>query len=394
MAELTNEQVESVLKVAEENVSPAIEQLRAIQNGDIPPEVLEEETEEEKYAQIDPITGKVVGYTGAPSSLDSAEDINDVVDDDLVKELDEKMGQPKVVGSAVKSIYGDTLFTDADFVTISKLVRQRSAGEKVKYEDAPITLQRKILHTIAEQGNTYVGLAELKTQLLESFLDNISMNIYSTESAKTMQDLSFMIGSVMKKEGKEVNESSIAKKDKVIRETLPILVERYKDEKPELAATYSGIIKGYEQAYSMEEMFASYYSGKPKIKKIDIDKLDRLCFEFNAKYTSSKWSIKNTSMLVPILDRDLRDDIDIQDIKAFVAIFIKYTENMKPSNIADHAFMSFFVDNIASLDIYRKTGYTDGESEYYETYLNNIYRFIDVIAERRKAREATDTRRK
>lgn len=393
MAELTTEQVQGVINTVEENVSPAIQQLRSIQNGEIPEELLKEEQEEPvKYAQVDPITGQIVGYQEAiPDNITSAEDIDDVVDEDLVKELDKKIDDPEVVAKATKAYVGDASdpFSTEDLNVISRLIRKRSAGEKVRYEEAPIPLQIKIMDAIVKQGSNYVALGELKNQLLESFLDNVQMQIYSNEYQKNMQDLSSLVTSVIKKEGKEIDETSRANQDKVIRETLPKLIEKFKDEKPELADVYRGIIDGYEQAYSMERMFQSYYSGKPKIKKIDIEKLDRLCFEFDDKYKNSKWNIKDVSMLVPILDRNLRDDIDIKDIKAFVAVFIKYTiqEKMTPKNIVDHAFMSFFINNIAALDIYKKTGYADKESEYYEQYLKNIYRFIDVIAERRKAKE-------
>ena len=393
MAELTTEQVQGVIDTVEENVSPAIQQLRSIQNGEIPEELLKEEQEEPvKYAQVDPITGQIVGYQEAiPDNITSAEDINDVVDEDLVKELDKKIDDPEIVAKATKAYVGNASdpFSTEDLNTISRLIRKRSAGEKVRYEEAPIPLQIKIMDAIVKQGSNYVALGELKNQLLESFLDNVQMQIYSNEYQKNMQDLSSLVTSVIKKEGKEIDETSRANQDKVIRETLPKLIEKFKDEKPELADVYRGIIDGYEQAYSMERMFQSYYSGKPKIKKIDIEKLDRLCFEFDDKYKNSKWNIKDVSMLVPILDRNLRDDIDIKDIKAFVAVFIKYTiqEKMTPKNIVDHAFMSFFINNIAALDIYKKTGYADKESEYYEQYLKNIYKFIDVIAERRKAKE-------
>ena len=393
MAELTTEQVQGIINTVEENVSPSIQQLRSIQNGEIPEELLkEDETEPVKYAQIDPTTGQVVGYQEAtPDNIESAEDINDTVDEDLVKELDKKLEDIEVIGNAAKAYTGNDSdpFSDEDLSIISKLIIKKNAGEKVKFEEAPAALRKKIMDAIIKEGHNYVAVNELKSQMLESFLDNVQMQVYNNEYTKNMQDLSSLITSVIKKEGKEIDETSRANQDKVIRETLPALIEKFKDEKPELADTYRGIIDGYEQAYSMERMFQSYYSGKPKIKKIDIDKLNRLCFEFNDKYKNSKWNIKDVSMLVPILDRNLRSDIDIRDIKAFVAIFIKYTiqEKMTPANIVDHAFMSFFINNITALDIYKRTGYTDKESEYYEQYLKNIYRFIDVIADRRKSKE-------
>lgn len=392
MAQLTNEQVQKIMNAAEENVGPALQQLRDIQNGNIPKELLEDEEEPVRYAQIDPVSGQIVGYQDAiQSNIESAEDINDTIDENLVKELEKKIDNPDVINNAVKSYVGDASdpFSIEDLNKISKMIRKKNNGEKVRFEEAPAPLQKKILDAIVKRGGNYVALGELKNQLLDSFLENVEMNIYTNEYQKSMQDLSSLITSVVKKEGKNIDEISRANQDKAIKETIPALIEKYKDEKPELADTYRGIIDGYEQAYSMERMFQSYYSGKPKIKKIDIEKLDRLCFEFNDKYKNSKWNIKDVAMLVPILDRNLRDDIDIRDIKAFVAVFIKYTiqEKMTPANIVDHAFMSFFINNVASLDIYKKTGYTDKESEYYEEYLKNIYRFIDVIAERRVEKE-------
>ena len=166
---------------------------------------------------------------------------------------------------------------------------------------------------------------------------------------------------------------------------MPLLASKAED--PQKADILLKVSDAYKQAYTLEDMFNSYCKGKPKIKSIDVEKIQKHYFTFNDKYRKSKWVIRDVAMLAPILDRNLDKDIDMKDILTFIAIFLKYTEmkNMNPENIWDHTFMYYVVFNIASLDIYKKVdGLNDSDTEFYEGFKANLNKFFEEIRIRRE----------
>ena len=385
MNELTENQIDTIVKIAEEGLTPELKKLRDIQNGIIPAELLAEEESlpTNQYAKIDAVTGEIVGFGEFDTETDLEKELADVD----TSEIEAAMEKEENVEAAIKSTYGAE---DVDIETLHEimdLMKKRKAGERIYYNDLPIDFQRRIMQTISSESNgAYIGNKEIRNQMAEAVIDNIIAELLQGEMNKTIVDLQNSVNTYMTKELGEMVNTSRAQQHKIMAEQLPVLASKAKQDDPEKADMLLKIHDAYMQAYTLDDMFDSYCHGKPKIKKIDIEKIQKLYYTFNHKYDTSKWQIRDVAMLAPILDRNIDKSIDMDDILTFIAIFIKYTDmkKMTPENIWDHTFMYYTVFNIASLDVYTKVeGLEDKDVEFYEGFLKNLDKFFDEIKRRK-----------
>lgn len=380
MTQLTDEQVNSIAKTMEENLHPDLEALREIEKGNIPEELLEEEEEKTQYARVDE-HGNIVGYVDPELECD-------LISAATMEDIDKKMSDPQNVMKAVQKTY-DLKHSDlniANVQALTDLVKRKEKGDKIYYSDLPDVFKTRIAQTISsEGGGAYMGNKEIKNQMAEALIDNIHMQLISDQMENTVVDMQNSIKNYMTKELGEMFNTSRSQQHKIMIEQMPLLASKTED--PQKADILMKVSDAYKQAYTLEDMFNSYCKGKPKIKSIDVEKIQKHYFTFNDKYRKSKWVIRDVAMLAPILDRNLDKDIDMKDILTFIAIFLKYTEmkNMNPENIWDHTFMYYVVFNIASLDIYKKVdGLNDNDTEFYEGFKSNLNKFFEEIRTRRE----------
>lgn len=380
MTQLTDEQVNSIAKTMEENLHPDLEALREIEKGNIPEELLEEEEEKTQYARVDE-HGNIVGYVDPELECD-------LISAATMEDIDKKMSDPQNVMKAMQKTY-DLKHSDlniANVQALTDLVKRKEKGDKIYYSDLPDVFKTRIAQTISsEGGGAYMGNKEIKNQMAEALIDNIHMQLISDQMENTVVDMQNSIKNYMTKELGEMFNTSRSQQHKIMLEQMPLLASKAED--PQKADILLKVSDAYKQAYTLEDMFNSYCKGKPKIKSIDVEKIQKHYFTFNDKYHKSKWVIRDVAMLAPILDRNLDKDIDMKDILTFIAIFLKYTEmkNMNPENIWDHTFMYYVVFNIASLDIYKKVdGLNDNDTEFYEGFKSNLNKFFEEIRTRRE----------
>lgn len=380
MVQLTDEQVNSLAKTMEENLHPDLKALREIEKGNIPEELLEEEEEKTQYARVDE-HGNIVGYVDPELECD-------LISAATMEDIDKKMSDPQNVMKAMQKTY-DLKHSDlniANVQALTDLVKRKEKGDKIYYSDLPDVFKTRIAQTISsEGGGAYMGNKEIKNQMAEALIDNIHMQLISDQMENTVVDMQNSIKNYMTKELGEMFNTSRSQQHKIMLEQMPLLASKAED--PQKADILLKVSDAYKQAYTLEDMFNSYCKGKPKIKSIDVEKIQKHYFTFNDKYRKSKWVIRDVAMLAPILDRNLDKDIDMKDILTFIAIFLKYTEmkNMNPENIWDHAFMYYVVFNIASLDIYKKVdGLNDSDTDFYEGFKANLNKFFEEIRIRRE----------
>lgn len=380
MTQLTDEQVNSIAKTMEENLHPDLEALREIEKGNIPEELLEEEEEKTQYARVDE-HGNIVGYVDPELECD-------LISAATMEDIDKKMSDPQNVMKAMQKTYDlkDSDLNIANVQALTDLIKRKEKGDKIYYSDLPDVFKTRIAQTISsEGGGAYMGNKEIKNQMAEALIDNIHMQLISNQMENTVVDMQNSIKNYMTKELGEMFNTSRSQQHKIMLEQMPLLASKAED--PQKADILLKVSDAYKQAYTLEDMFNSYCKGKPKIKSIDVEKIQKHYFTFNDKYRKSKWIIRDVAMLAPILDRNLDKDIDMKDILTFIAIFLKYTEmkNMNPENIWDHTFMYYVVFNIASLDIYKKVdGLNDSDTEFYEEFKANLNKFFEEIRIRRE----------
>lgn len=392
---LTDEQIDQIAKITEENVSPKNQLLRDIQNGNIPEYLLNEE-DTTKNVVVDPITGNYVPQSEADAMIGLKDDIDAILGLDIddpnyqnnfdVSTLLDNDAAFENASAEIKEMYGSEI-KDDELPMVINAVKNFVKGIKPKYEDMPQTVKNQISKAImelsADRNAAYVGSKALKNQMTEEFISQLSNTVLIDQVNQISVDLNKTITNHLKNVFGDSYLSKWKSQHKMLSETLLEVADKCEQDHPERAKSLRAVSKSYMESYTMESFFAAYKAGKIKIKKFDLEKPSRAYGDFNRKYAKSKWIVKNVEMLAPILDRNLDGDIPMKYITAFIVAFCKYTMNMNPENLEDHAFMYYFINNITLLDIYKENR-TDNEDdkEFFENLLDRIYKFIDLIKER------------
>lgn len=383
---LTDDQVNQIAKTLTENEGPTVQELR-----DAAEEAKDFDSEgivEKGMANVDPTTGKV-------KNIESLDDINfdDITLDDVLNDpsiVAEEIDPKKATITKEAVIASLDMFTGdpeklplsvADIDTLIAAVNRYKMGEKFAYFNAmPKAIQNVITSAAGAPMLSDMGslnkhaLNSAVEQFLESCVREAVMN-------QQIMDLNHSIAQAKEEVKNVVAEGSSNMTLKIkryfeeqIANTATTMREHGDIEKAEELESY---VDAYKQSYTLENFRAAYDANKIKIKKIELEKFARTCESFNLKYTKSKAAIHEISMIKPVLDRHMDKSFDIIIIETFIVAFIKYTMNMKPSNMTDHIFMYYFVTNILSFDYYDHNNEED--TKFHEELAHNINEFLEDI---------------
>lgn len=137
------------------------------------------------------------------------------------------------------------------------------------------------------------------------------------------------------------------------QETIESYIEQSTDE--EKKQELKDILKAHIESYELNEFKQAIEEGTIKIKKIDVDKPQKVFAEFNYKYEyNEKFNIHcGIHHLIPIIKTFADRTYTNGEIAMFLVLFCKYCRNFKPEEtpkgIEQHSFMSFFISNVYSL---------------------------------------------
>ena len=382
----TDEEMENISKVLEETLPEDAKLMREVQEQEVPQEVLDDLKDKEGEIQnvtIDPVTGK----SSQISDYDEDEFAGDL--DDLFKP-DLNDSEPitydkDAVRQVLEKNYGGMPLNTTDLEKIIAAMDKQRAGGKAKFSEMPPVIQKEIMKTItAEGGGVYLANKEIKDQMTRMFIEGMMQDSLYQEINNVFLDLSQTINNIAKDTAAEAYNSSFSEQRKILETIIPENAEKLKESDPEKSEQLYRVHASYRQSYLLELMLSTYLNtGKCKVKKYDIEDIQRWYDGFNHKYENSKWIIRDISMVEPILRRRLDEEkYTINDIRAFLLVFCKYTMNMKPSDIAEHTFMYYFIMNIINLDVFDSNN--EDDAKFYSEFVLRICNFIDRIKERAK----------
>ena len=382
----SNEEMENISKVLEESLPEDAKLMREVQEQEIPQNILDDLKDQSDALQnvtIDPVTGKSTQI----SDYDEDEFAGDL--DDLFKpDLDE--AEPitydkDAVRQVLEKTYGNMPMSVSDLETLIAAMDKQRSGKKAKYSEMPPVIQKEIMKTItAEGGGVYLANKEIKDQMATVFIEGLMQDSLYQEINNVFLDLGKTIENIAMTTATEAYNSSFAEQRKILETIIPEEAEKLKETDPEKSEQLERVHIAYKQSYLLIDMLLAYmHTGKCKVKKYDVQNIQRWYDSFNHKYENSKWIIRDISMVEPILRRRLDETkYTINDIRAFLLVFCKYTMNMKPANIDEHTFMYYFIMNIVNLDVFDSNN--EADAEFYNRFVNEICNFIDRIKERAK----------
>lgn len=350
-------------------------------------ELLDEEAEtSDTSSEVDPESGQPTGthVVVAGWGMGRKENLFDDflgIDDDELKPSSE--ADTDITESHVSKAM-DSKDLKADFATIEKvkeLIMKRNRGERIKYSELPEVLKEKVNPVVAALGRGYTSqqIKAVRNMMADDIIESFYSEIITQKIDKEVVDLDTSIKNLAKTEYVDVNSDQRKQHFNTFVIKFPQMAEKIKDTDPEKAKVMLDVSEGFKQAHSMEEMYAAYGNSKIRIRRIDVEKLDKTIRRFNYKYENSTMVIRDISSAVDVLSRHVNKRISLIAIKTFVAIICKYCENMKPSNLAEHTFMYYLINNILSLDI---PFTNEADIIWNDEFLNNINKFLTLIEER------------
>lgn len=377
---LTDNDIDSITNTIESEISPDVKRLRKIQET----EHHEENQSDMIKCIIDPATGNML----PTNEDDQLNYINDSFDD-LIKSWENEKQSFKDIDITedivAKSIKSNIDMKDLSDDTIKELIdlsiRYKNGEEFPFYKSMPDQIKKYIdqaVFTSSVDMGKFAGNG--RNYLAKTLLDNILMDS-AVETAYV--DVTKSIE----------NLDSVFSYSSFIDKLIQTFEVRYLEDAEKLdavgtedasnkAAQLRELSNAFTQSYTYTEMLEKYKLGKIRVKKIQVEKFDRACREFNQKYQSSKLVINNIQTVIPVLDRHVDKSIDLNILKEFICVFINYTQNMSPDNISEHIFMYFFIKNILGLDYYKKSG-KDADNEFSDNLVKNINEFLYAIIERK-----------
>ncbi len=387
--ELTDEDIDQINDTIEEVASDSATTKTTEEAKELEAEY-EPKLESAKTTLVtNPITGKPMLIT--EDQEDDDEDFlpsfEEMLADDSIKPMDIDMDTVVIKAETIKPIlaatFPNTHFSDEDIEKVRIAAEKQKRKEDFSYyESMPDSVKGAVNGLIGGEMQSKMGSfnKEGRNYIVQAMLDNI---VQDEIVDKATYDMNKMIQKGMK----DISEET--KKDKYwegsrafFMSEIDNKIQKFEDEgKPEIAERFRQVKEAYRQSYTYENMLAAYKAGKIKVKKIQVEKFNRTCEEFNFKYQKTQNIINDIKTLLPKLDRVAAKHFDLNIIKEFIVVFINYVKNMDVNDYKDHTFMYYFIYNINTVDYYDTENAE--QEEHHKQIINNINTFLQAIVDRK-----------
>lgn len=374
---LTDEQVESLEDAVADASLPEMDNIAKLREEYNPENDLEQQTLKVRIDSNGHRTEQLSDLEFDSSNLD---EMLSMSDEEIKRNIEPSQ---ESVQNSINSIYPGVKVKEEDLKQFMNALNKYRNGEKLSYFNL-------LPESIRTQIDTLIGgvvdLSYKKTvrsEVTKELFEQIIQDNYIDKSFSDLQttiDTTFnQINEAAQKELAEaMSEYNVNTRQKV--ESIEKNIERVKEENPELADKLSKFVEYFKYSYTYENLIKALKEspGKLRAKKIELEKFDRVCKEFNSKYSDSKFTIYSIDNLLPSLMNNI-ENITEKSAKRFIIAFIKFTKNMKPckERNEEHVFMYFFIKNIMGLTNYDENNEED--VKFYIELKNTIIKVIDTI---------------
>lgn len=391
--QLTDEDIETIAETINSVDSPGSELLEKAKEEASKPQ---QNTSSTANVVINPVTGKPM----------SVEDFDDEDDDIHLQSFEEMMADPTIkpmdiditkveisqddVKNALSGYSVDKDFSVDDYNKIIEAANKYKKKEKFSYyvamPDCIKTMIDRVISTDLELTSKMGNFrAEARNYVASELLRDV---VTSATTNTALIDLDKFIKTSQAKASKEIKSDDYWRSTReYFLKTLPTIIEKMiSDGKEDQADVLAKARESFIQSYTYTDMMDKYKSGKIRVKKIQIEKFEKTCRDFNTRYQKSQNIITELSLALSSLDRHAPKHYDIDVLKEFLCIFVNYTRNMDPNDKIDHVFMYYFIYNITTLDFYNKENEED--VAFHDELLNNIDTCLkDIIEFRNNKKE-------
>lgn len=383
--DLTDAEVDRLAEILDQDRDPA--QDLPSNNGVL------ENTSSKNEIKSEKVVGTITG-SGGVHTIPLAQAPNVVTEesvDNLINMKEEDISkldiQREFLDEYVSTSFPDLKLSESDVNTLQLAVNRYKSGEKFQYfKSLPQAIQTQISRVANEGGMQRQASLSIMNAMKNNLAKDLFDVIISNNYQKTVfRDLSTFTNQELDKISKD-HEESLKEFENMHQHKYEVemieMADKLEQEHPddeealEKAMMLRLCSHAFIQAYTYEEMYQAYAAGKIKIKPIMIDKFKKTCSDFNQKYYKSNFTIRDIGTTIPVLDKILPEKYNIVSIQKFIAAFISYTRLYTPSNIAQHVFMYFFIQNILLLQT------TIGNQDFNDKVKENICKFLDLIIQK------------
>lgn len=383
---LTDDQIEEISKTVEDTLKENPNQKNMKQ--------AKEEAIKDHKGEVGVATVITNPFTGKPMYIEDSENVQlqtfeEMLDDESIVPMDINSSKIVITEDKVKNqlitTFGNINISVEDINTIIDLANKVKNKEEFSYYMAmPQAIKDLINSTIGIEMGSKMGsfVKEGRNYVAGTILNNI---VNDATQDVAFNDLQKSIAAIKHDSANKIKQDKYWSDYKryLLFGTIEKADKLRQDGKEDKAKKYEEVHDAFIESYMMNDLIDLYSKGKIRVRKIDIEKFKKTCRSFNFKYRNSINIINDITQVLLILDRNVDKSYDIDIIKEFICIFIKYTDikNMKADNIIDHVFMYNWIFNIISLDMYNKND--EFAVQFHDQLINNINNFLKIINDRK-----------
>jgi hypothetical protein len=379
---ITAEQIDEVSKLIEEEsiVGKDLEEAKELaENANL--------ENEEALAKVvlNPVTGKPM-LTEEWVDDEHAKTLDDLFDEPIAEDdIDPKtitIGNEAIL-QATADMFPQVKLSDVDIDIIIKAADRYKTEEKFAFYNAmPQVIKNGINDLIGIDMATKMGgyNKEGRNYAASMYLDSIISNqLMSTALTDFQQSVKKSIDEAYA----DIQTDDYWRQARLyFIEDIPKMATDLEEKgETEKAETCRKVAQAFTESFTYKDMEECYELGKLKAKKIQIEKFERTCKEFNFSYQKSKNIIQDISLAVTSVDnnKEIGVDCSIDIIREFFCIFINYTrfKHMDPNNIVDHTFMYYFIQNLITVDCYNPNN--EDDKTWRDNFIIVINNFLSLI---------------
>lgn len=391
--QLTDEDIETIAETINSVDSPGSELLEKAKEEASKPQQNMSST---ANIVINPMTGKPMSVVDFDDEEDDIhlQSFEEMMADPTIKPMDIDISKVEISQDDVKNAlagYGtDKDFSIEDYNKIIEAADRFKKKEKFSYYVAmPDNIKTMIDRVISTDLELASKMGNFRAEARNYVASELLRDVVTSATTNTaLIDLDKFIKTSQAKASIEIKRDDYWRSTReYFLKTLPTIIEKMvSDGKGDQADVLTKAREAFIQSYTYTDMMDKYKSGKIRVKKIQIEKFEKTCRDFNTRYQKSQNIITELSLALSSLDRHAPKHYDIDVIKEFLCIFVNYTRNMDPNDKIDHVFMYYFIYNITTLDFYNKENEED--VAFHDELLNNIDTCLkDIIEFRNNKKE-------
>lgn len=391
--QLTDEDIETIAETINSVDSPGSELLEKAKEEASKPQ---QNTSSTANVVINPVTGKPMSIVDFDDEDDDIhlQSFEEMMADPTIKPMDIDITKVEISQDDIKNALSgysvDKDFSVDDYNKIIEAANRYKKKEKFSYYVAmPDCIKTMIDRVISTDLELASKMGNFRAEARNYVASELLRDVVTTATTNTaLIDLDKFIKTSQAKASKEIKSDDYWRSTReYFLKTLPTIIEKMvSDGKGDQADVLTKAREAFIQSYTYTDMMDKYKSGKIRVKKIQIEKFEKTCRDFNTRYQKSQNIITELSLALSSLDRHAPKHYDIDVLKEFLCIFVNYTRNMDPNDKIDHVFMYYFIYNITTLDFYNKENEED--VAFHDELLNNIDTCLkDIIEFRNNKKE-------